>query len=142
MASSCSQAGGCEAGSPQETWLRADLAANTSNCVVAYWHHTRFSSSSGHGSDDRTEDLWQALYDAGADIINFDAFEFGETIAMYPESISEFLNQGRILAWGIVPTSIAVREQTVDSLAEHFEKLMDHLAGKCKIAKEIKGGMR
>ncbi len=69
LASSCSQAGGCEAGSPQETWLRADLAANTSSCVVAYWHHTRFSSSSGHGSDDRTEDLWQALYDAGADII-------------------------------------------------------------------------
>ena len=80
---------------------------------------------------------WSILIDAGADIVNFDAFEFGESIAMYPEAVSQFLNRGGILAWGIVPTSIAVREQTVESLAEHFEKLMDHLAAKCKVAKQI-----
>ena len=80
---------------------------------------------------------WSILIDAGADIVNFDAFEFGESIALYPEAVSEFLNRGGLLAWGVVPTSIAIREQTVESLAEHFEKLMDHLAAKCKIAKQI-----
>ena len=35
---------GCDAGSAQEQWLRADLAANPRACVLAYWHHPRFSS--------------------------------------------------------------------------------------------------
>jgi methionine synthase II (cobalamin-independent) len=80
---------------------------------------------------------WSILVDAGADIINFDAFEFGKSIALYPESISEFLKKGGILAWGIVPTSVAVREQTVESLSNHLEKLIDHLASKCKVDKQV-----
>src|SRR6266487_2801492 len=35
------------AGSPQEQWLRGDLAANTHQCTVAYWHHPRFSTAGG-----------------------------------------------------------------------------------------------
>ncbi len=31
----------CGAGSAQELWLRADLAASTSACTLAYWHHPR-----------------------------------------------------------------------------------------------------
>src|SRR5206468_1452435 len=57
------------AGSPQETWLRADLAASTKHCSLAYWHRPRFSSGADHGSDASFTDLWQALYDAGAEIV-------------------------------------------------------------------------
>jgi hypothetical protein len=60
---------GMKAGSPQERWLRADLAATRAKCVLAYWHHPRFSSSNGHGNDPGTTPLWQALYEAGADIV-------------------------------------------------------------------------
>jgi len=56
------------AGSPQEQWLRADLAANTKTCTLAYWHHPRFSSGS-HGSSNAPRPLWQALYDFDADVI-------------------------------------------------------------------------
>ena len=66
--SNCAAVGGCHAGSPQETWLRADLAASEASCTVAYWHHPRFSSGP-HGSSTMTEALWQALYDAGADVV-------------------------------------------------------------------------
>jgi len=56
------------AGSPQETWLRADLAANPSACALAYWHHPRFSA--GHyGDDTSSEPIWDALYDAGAELV-------------------------------------------------------------------------
>ena len=66
--SNCSQVGGCGAGSPQEHWLRADLAANPASCTAAYWHHPRFSA--GNYSDDTTyQPLWQALYDAKADVV-------------------------------------------------------------------------
>jgi Calcineurin-like phosphoesterase len=66
--SNCSAVGGCGAGSPQETWLRTDLAADASRCTLAYWHHPRFSSGA-HGSDRRYTAFWQALVDAGADVV-------------------------------------------------------------------------
>ena len=56
------------AGSPQEQWLRADLAAHPAPCTLAYWHHPRFSSGA-HGSSTAPQPLWQALYDANADVV-------------------------------------------------------------------------
>ncbi len=73
---------------------------------------------------------WSILVEAGVDILNFDTFEFGETIAMYPEAIKTLLERGGAIAWGVVPTSTAIREQTVESLAAHFEKMMDNLVAK------------
>ncbi|MCI0583456.1 MAG: metallophosphoesterase [Chloroflexi bacterium] len=64
----CWAIGGCEAGSAQERWLRADLAANPRRCALAIWHHPLFSSGD-HGSDPMTRALWQALDDAGAEIV-------------------------------------------------------------------------
>jgi PKD repeat protein len=66
--SNCSQVGGCTASSAQATWLRNDLAANPTACTVALWHHPRFTSSRS-SPDGLTLALWQALYDAGADLI-------------------------------------------------------------------------
>ena len=56
------------AGSAQERWLRADLAANPTECTLAYWHHPRFSSGE-HGNSTISQDAWQALQDAGAEIV-------------------------------------------------------------------------
>jgi len=67
--SNCSEVGGCGAGSVQEKWLRADLAANPTSCTAAIWHHPLFSSGDTHGSSTATRDLYQALYDANADLI-------------------------------------------------------------------------
>ncbi len=57
------------AGSAQEQWLRADLAAHPTMCTLAYWHHPLFSSSSDHGSQAFVRALWQALYEADADVV-------------------------------------------------------------------------
>jgi len=73
---------------------------------------------------------WSILVDAGVDILNFDAFEFGETIAIYPDAIKALFNRGGKIAWGVVPTSTAIRDLTVERLADHFEKVMDNLAAK------------
>jgi Big-like domain-containing protein/calcineurin-like phosphoesterase family protein len=58
-----------DAGSPQEQWLRQDLANSDALCTLAYWHHPRFSSGVDHGDDPMMEPLWQALYDYGADVV-------------------------------------------------------------------------
>lgn len=64
----CSKVGGCGAGSAQEQWLRADLAAHPAVCTLAYWHQPLFSSG-GHGGDSAFRAFWQALYDYGADVV-------------------------------------------------------------------------
>jgi acid phosphatase type 7 len=64
--SNCSEIGGCNAGSPEEQWLRADLAANTATCTLAYWHHPLFSSG---GTNSFMQPIWQALYDYNADLV-------------------------------------------------------------------------
>lgn len=73
---------------------------------------------------------WSILIDAGVDIVNFDAFEYGDTIAMYADSVKAHLEKGGMLAWGIVPTSSAIREQTVESLEKRFEERIGNLASK------------
>ena len=66
--SNCSDVGGCGPGSPQERWLRADLAAHPAACTLAYWHHPRFSSGTQGNEADVTA-FWQALYEHGAEIV-------------------------------------------------------------------------
>lgn len=66
--SNCAAIGGCGAGSPQEAWLRADLAANPHQCVAAMWHHPRFSSGN-HGNDSIMDTIWRDLVAAGAEFV-------------------------------------------------------------------------
>ena len=67
--SECKEVGGCNAGSPQEKWLRTDLATHPAACKLAYFHKPLFSSGSAHGDDLEIQPLWQALYDASADVV-------------------------------------------------------------------------
>lgn len=54
-----------DAGSDQEQWLRADLAANPRQCTLAYFHRPYFSSGRQPGSG---QAIFQALYEYGADL--------------------------------------------------------------------------
>ena len=57
------------AGSPQEQWLRSVLASSTQQCVLALWHHPRFSTVKDRVPvTSYTEAIWNALYEYGADL--------------------------------------------------------------------------
>ena len=59
------------AGSVQEQWLKADLAASTKQCTLAMFHYPRFFSSddpSWHSADGVTA-IWNDLYGAGAELV-------------------------------------------------------------------------
>lgn len=60
--------GGCDVGSEQERWLRADLLADRSDCTLAYWHHPRFSSG-GQASAPIMAPIWNALHEDYADVV-------------------------------------------------------------------------
>ncbi|UAJ72495.1 metallophosphoesterase [Synechocystis sp. PCC 7339] len=66
--SNCEYIGGCEMGSAQQQWLKQDLAQNNKACILAYWHHPRYSSGV-HGNQPQMGDLWQTLYDGGAELV-------------------------------------------------------------------------
>ena len=63
--------GGCGEGSPQETWLKEDLAKNPKACILAYGHHALFSSGlfKKHAVHPELKQLWNDLYAAHADLV-------------------------------------------------------------------------
>jgi len=73
---------------------------------------------------------WTILIDAGVDIISFDAYQFGDTIAYYPVEVKAFLERGGILAWGIVPSSDTILRESPESLVDKLKERMNNLAGK------------
>lgn len=65
------QLGGCGEGSPEEIWLKQDLAAHPDACILAYGHHPLFSSGllARHAEHPELTAFWQDLFDAHADLI-------------------------------------------------------------------------
>jgi alkaline phosphatase len=59
---------GCGPSSPQLRWLQADLAEADASCLLAYWHHPRWSSGR-HGSQGFVQPFWDELERAGVDVI-------------------------------------------------------------------------
>jgi hypothetical protein len=83
---------------------------------------------------------WSLLAESNIDIINFDAYSYSETVALYPEAIGSFLDHGGVLAWGIVPSGLpspeVVVNETLESLLEKLEAGMQMLVDK-GIDKEV-----
>jgi 3',5'-cyclic AMP phosphodiesterase CpdA len=52
----------------QIAWLRQELASHPARCTLAYWHHPLYSSGM-NGNILRMKDAWQALYEAGAELV-------------------------------------------------------------------------
>ncbi|MBU1193475.1 MAG: hypothetical protein KKE62_07525 [Proteobacteria bacterium] len=78
---------------------------------------------------------WDMLLGSNIDIISFDAFSFFDRFILYPELIRSYLEQGKILAWGIVPTAKAslIHEQTIQGLVDLLNEQMDELSKKTGI---------
>jgi methionine synthase II (cobalamin-independent) len=74
---------------------------------------------------------WPFVIRSGADIINFDAYDYVDTVSLYPEEFRGFLEKGGLLAWGIVPTSDAIAGESPESVKRRFhtgiEKLSRHI---------------
>ncbi len=57
----------CSEGSPQESWLRTDLATNSKRCALVYWHHPLYSSGK-HGNNPEVAPLYRAAYEFGVEV--------------------------------------------------------------------------
>ena len=70
---------------------------------------------------------WALVLDSTVDIVNFDAYAYFDKFILYAERIKAFLEAGRIIAWGIVPTlnPADLERESPDSL---FDKWHDQAA--------------
>lgn len=64
---------------------------------------------------------WTLLFQAGLQVVNFDAFTYMESLALYPEDLAVFLEGGGVLAWGLAVNNREIDGEDVDSLARRFE---------------------
>ena len=60
---------GCTAGSEQEQWVKADLAAHPTACTLAYWHQPRWASGSTLADNPYMSTIYADLYNGGADVL-------------------------------------------------------------------------
>ena len=82
--------GGCHTHSEQLRWLREDLRRAQERCTLAYWHHPRFSAGGKHGSHAFVAPFWDALYDAGADVVlSGHEHNYQRLAPMYPSGESD-----------------------------------------------------
>ena len=67
---------------------------------------------------------WSLVLESSADIISFDAYGYFGRFILYPAQIKKFLESGKILAWGIVPTLNAhqIEQETGGSLFEKWRE--------------------
>ena len=73
---------------------------------------------------------WSLLLSLDLDILNLDAYGFGESFVLYPKEIGRFLEKGRAVAWGLVPTSDYTGKETAPVLLDHLASLFETLTNK------------
>ncbi len=71
---------------------------------------------------------WPLIIGSGVDIISFDAYDYLEAVSLFPGEFTQFLRKGGHLAWGIVPTTEAIREENTESIRQRFHRGMDLLS--------------
>jgi methionine synthase II (cobalamin-independent) len=75
---------------------------------------------------------WDMIIETGCDILNFDAYSFFDKVLLYAEAIEGFLQEDKVLAWGLVPTANAedIEKETPDSLIKQWDSYIDALSTK------------
>ncbi len=66
---------------------------------------------------------WSLILDSTAEIVSFDAYSFFDKFLLFSQQVKDFIQKGKHIAWGIVPTSETedIDQETPESLAQKWE---------------------
>jgi len=68
---------------------------------------------------------WSVLLGTSIDILSFDAYNYAESLSLYPDEVKKLLDGGGVIAWGIVPNEAeALAGEMVASLKDRLEEAM------------------
>ncbi|MEE8470415.1 MAG: methionine synthase [Dehalococcoidia bacterium] len=74
---------------------------------------------------------WSVILQTSIDILSFDAYNYGQTLSLYPAELGGFLGRGGVIAWGIVPNEEqALARETEAGLLERLDEIMRTLSAK------------
>jgi hypothetical protein len=73
---------------------------------------------------------WETVLSTEIDILNFDAWGYFDTLAIYPDAVGAFLDRGGVIAWGIVPTSEDISRVDEVSIIQKLDAEVASLVGK------------
>lgn len=72
---------------------------------------------------------WSLITDSSADILNFDAYSYFDKLILYKEKLKKFLEMGKFIAWGIVPTEGEfIEKEELNSLCNRFDSQLEQAA--------------
>jgi methionine synthase II (cobalamin-independent) len=65
---------------------------------------------------------WSVLLATSVDVLSLDAYEYGETISLYPDEVKAFFEKNGNIAWGLIPNEdAALAKESVASLIDRWE---------------------
>lgn len=70
---------------------------------------------------------WSILYQCNLEIVNLDAYNFGDSLIPFAAELKDFILRGGVLAQGIVPTTEKAFEETGESLVKKLEEMWEKL---------------
>ena len=70
---------------------------------------------------------WTLLFDSKVQVVNFDAYDYMQSMMALAAPLNAFLKRGGVLSWGIVPTNPVAWEETAQSLKIRLESNIEEL---------------
>ena len=68
---------------------------------------------------------WSVLLKTSVDILSFDAYNYAQSLTLYPNEIKKFLDKNGTIAWGIVPNDEdSLAKESAASLKDRLEEAM------------------
>lgn len=66
---------------------------------------------------------WSLLLKTKMDILNFDAYAYAQSLALYADEVKKFIARGGCIAWGIVPNQMEpLQKESLASLKDRLEE--------------------
>lgn len=73
---------------------------------------------------------WSILFELPFDIVNVDVYHYFPSLLVYTAELGRYLAGGGVLAWGLIPTSPEVEQETAEALLGRLEEYIGTLAKK------------
>lgn len=70
---------------------------------------------------------WTVVFDSKVQVVNFDAYDYMQSMIAAAVPLKTFLSRGGVLSWGIVPTNPIAWEETAESLKLNLENKIGEL---------------
>ncbi len=68
---------------------------------------------------------WSILMATSVQVLAFDAYNYSDSLTIYPDEVKSFIDRGNAIAWGIVPTDEKlIADETAYSLKDRLEETM------------------